>query len=89
MTSSTLDSNVGNATKNVVCSATGDSEFKEAISHSQCGELMYQVVVLSVQYVVYVAVSETRTFLIVLVEISDVLQAARTAPLRYVDGIIL
>ena len=64
---SSLDRALQRATMEIVCCNVGDATFREYVPEEHVGQILHQMVVLSVNYVVYVSASEGGIMYIVVV----------------------
>lgn len=87
--SSSLDIALGNASQDVVYCYVGDDEFVKRIPLGHVGQLLQQALVLDVNFVVYVASSETGILFICIALIpASVRQICRTTLIDYAKDIV-
>jgi hypothetical protein len=68
---SSLDRALGRATVDVLTCTVGDATFREHVPTEHMGQILHQMLVLSVNYVIYVSAAEVGIMYILVVQLSD------------------
>jgi hypothetical protein len=68
---SSLDRELGRATVDVLTCTVGDATFRELVPTEHMGQIIHQMLVLSVNYVIYMPAAEVGIMYILVVQLSD------------------
>lgn len=86
---SSLDRALGRATVDIITCTVGDATFREYVPEEHTGQLLHQMLVLSVNYVIYVSAAEVGIMYIVVMKCSDeTLDVCRTALRNNTDAAV-